>query len=151
MTDHDTIIEAMRDNMALQDEPQVGIFWYDEAEDALFGVSKVNACDLVFNANGLKTISTLHQSWWQKEKDRAASRGQANNRYLCDYALVPRGRIFQWNDGEFNIMAGSWINDHIAGLVIEEFDLTGQPVHVVIDEHWELGHGWGPKGLGYGV
>jgi hypothetical protein len=131
--EHDNVIQAMADQMAFQDEPKVGIFWYDTESDSLFGVSKVNASDLSFNSTGLKTISILHKSWWQKEKNRALSRGGAGNRYLRDYTLVPRGRIFQRGGGEFNIMAGSWINEHIAGMVIDEFDLAGQKVEVVID------------------
>jgi hypothetical protein len=39
-------------------------------------------------------------------------------------------------------MCGSWINEHIIDLIIEEFDLQKQKIETIIDEHWELGHGW---------
>jgi hypothetical protein len=45
-------------------------------------------------------------------------------------------------DGTFRLNCGSWINEHIVDLVIEEFDLQNQPLKVEIDTHWELGNGW---------
>jgi hypothetical protein len=136
------VIEAMSDNFDFQDEPKVGIFWYDEKNDELFGVSKINAGDLRFNSNGLKTISVLHKAWWQKEKNKALSKGKDPGIFKRDYTQIPRGRIFETKNGLFQLMCGSWINDHVADLVKEEFDLQNAPFEVNIDEHWEIGHGW---------
>ena len=72
--EHFAVMSTMAEYLSSQDEPKVGIFWYDEIKDELFGVSKVNSIDIKFNINGLKTISTLHKTWWQKEKNRALSK-----------------------------------------------------------------------------
>ncbi|MFP3089526.1 hypothetical protein LQZ21_04275 [Treponema sp. TIM-1] len=136
------VMKAMSDNFDAQDEPKVGIFWYDKETDELFGVSKVNADDLQFNSNGIKTISALHQSWWQKQKNRAISKGKAPGIFAKDYTLIPRGRIFQQKDGSFQLMCGSWINESVIELVKDEFDLNNVEFEVKIDPHWEIGHGW---------
>ena len=136
------VMQSMADNFETQDDPKVGIFWYDSNRDELFGVSKVNAGDLRFNTNGLKTISTLHKSWWQKQKNRAVSKNEDPGIFAKDYTQIPRGIIFQKKDGGFQLMCGSWMNDHIEDLVKDEFDLQNVPLERTIDIHWELGHGW---------
>ena len=136
------VMKTMSDNIANQDEPKVGIFWYNEDTDELFGINKIEASDLQFNYNGLKTIKTLHKSLWQKEKNKAVSKGKDPGIFIKDYTQVPRGRIFQRKDGIFQLMCGSWINEHIIDLVKEEFDLNTVKIEIKIDEHWEIGHGW---------
>ena len=140
--EHFAAMSTMAEYLTSQDEPKVGIFWYDEGKDELFGVSKVEASSMQFNSNGLKTIKTLHKTWWQKEKNRALSRGKDPGIYKKDYTLVPRGRIFQREDGVYQLMCGSWINESIVDMVKYEFDLQDVPFELKIDEHWELGHGW---------
>jgi hypothetical protein len=136
------VIKTMADTFEAQDDPKVGIFWYDADRDELFGVSKINAGDLRFNGNGLKTISTLHKSWWQKQKNRALSQKKDPGIFAKDYTQIPRGRIFQKKDGPFQLMCGTWMNDHIEELVKDEFDLQNVPFERMIDIHWEIGHGW---------
>ena len=140
--EHQNVMKSMSDNFDYQDEPKVGIFWYDEETNELFGVSKINAADLQFNSNGLKTISTLHKSWWQKQKNRAISKGNDPGIFQKDYTQIPRGRIFQRKDGVFQLMCGSWMNSQIEDLVKDEFDLNEVLYEKIIDEHWEIGHGW---------
>ena len=142
------VMKTMSDNFEHQDEPKVGIFWYDEEKDELFGVSKIEASDLQFNINDLKTIKTLHKTWWQKQKNKAISKGEDPGIFKKEYTLVPRGRIFQRKDGVFQLMCGSWINDHIESLVKDEFDLQNVLFEKIVDEHWEIGHGWSEE---YGV
>jgi hypothetical protein len=136
------VMKSMSDNFDVQDKPKVGIFWYDANAGELFGISKVNADDLRFNSNGLKTISVLHKSWWQKQKNRAVSKGKDPGIFAKDYTQIPRGRIFQRKDGVFQLMCGSWMNDRIEELVKDEFDLYNVPFERTIDIHWEIGHGW---------
>ena len=146
MSEHEQqiVMKSMADNFEHQDEPKVGIFWYNDKTDELFGVSKVNANDLKFNSNGLKTISILHKSWWQKEKNKAISKGKDPGIFGKDYTLIPRGRIFQREeDGVFQLMCGKWINDYIEDLVKDEFDLHNVSFERIINTHWEIGHGWG--------
>ncbi|WP_461247609.1 hypothetical protein [Treponema sp. R6D11] len=136
------VMECMSDNFDSQENPEVGIFWYDEKKDALFGVSKSFADELQFNSNGLKTVRILHQQWWQKEKNKRLSKGEDLDIFNVDYTQIPRGRVFQRKDGTFQLMCGSWITEHIEKLVKEEFNLQNVPFEVKIDEHWEIGHGW---------
>ena len=140
--EREVVIKTMSDNFAYQDEPKVGIFWYLKDTDELFGISKIEASELQFNDNGLKTIKTLHKSWWQKQKNKAVSAGKNPGIFTNDYTQVPRGRIFQRNDGIFQLMCGSWIDDHIVDLIKDEFDLQNVQFEIIIDKHWEIGHGW---------
>jgi hypothetical protein len=139
------MMQLMADNFEFQEEPKLGIFWYDEANDTLLGVVKIEAIDVPFSSElaERKTIRSLHKSWWQKQKMRYRAGRENNKIFEKEYTKIPRGRIFQRKtDNVFEIMCGSWINEHILELVIEEFDLQKQAVETVIDEHWELGHGW---------
>jgi hypothetical protein len=141
------IINSMSDNFTSQDDPKVGIFWYLPEKDELFGVSKVNAQELQFNSNGIKTISVLHKSWWQKQKNRLISKKKDPGIFIKDYTDIPRGRVFQRKEGTFQLMCGSWITDDIVEMVKEEFDLQNVPFERIIDEHWEIGHGWSEEYL----
>ncbi|MDR2835844.1 MAG: hypothetical protein LBV69_06575 [Bacteroidales bacterium] len=42
------MIQLMIDNFDFQDEPKLGIFWYDEYKDQLMGVTKIEAMDVPF-------------------------------------------------------------------------------------------------------
>lgn len=136
------VMETMTNNFNHQDEPKVGIFWYNENDDELFGISKIGINEIQFNLKGLKTIGILHKSWWIKQQMRAKAKNQNDSVFLQDYTQVPRGRIFMTKEGLFQLMCGSWINEHIINLVKDEFDLKNVPFEVRIDEHWEIGHGW---------
>ena len=140
--EREAVMKTMVENFDYQDEPKVGIFWYDENNDKLFGVTKIEASEIQFNFNGFKTIKTLHKTWWQREKNRCLSKGEDIGIFNIDYTQVPRGRIFQDKNGTFQLMCGSWINEHIIDLVKEEFDLQNVLLEVNKDEHWEIGHGW---------
>jgi hypothetical protein len=59
-----TVMKTMADNLEYQDEPKVGIFWYDEKTDSFFEVNKSFAEELQYNSNGIKTVRTLHKQWW---------------------------------------------------------------------------------------
>ena len=140
--ERNAVMKTMFDSFDLQDEPKVGIFWYDENSDELFGVSKIEASELELNVNGLKTIKTLHKSWWQKQKNRALSKGKDPGIFTKDYTQIKRGRIFQTKEGVFQLMCGSWISEHIVDLVKDEFDLQNAKFEIKVDSHWEIGHGW---------
>ena len=152
MTDQErkNVISAMSDNFDKQDKPKVGIFWYNCENNELFGVSKINAEELMFNNNGLKTIGLLHKDWWKKERDKLFYRKKPLGIYGTDYTQIPRGRIFQREkDGVFQLMCGNWITDEIENLVKLEFDLNNVPFERVIDTHWDLGHGWSEEYTNY--
>ena len=137
----------MSENFEIQEDPKVGIFWYDETGDELFGVTAVNAGELVFNNHGMKTVGTLHKTWWKKQQERAKAKNQLASIFMKDYTQIPRGRVFQRKDGTFELFCGSWINEHIVELVKDEFNLQTVPLEVKNDTHWEIGHGWSEEYL----
>ncbi|MDR0551343.1 MAG: hypothetical protein LBG72_04925 [Spirochaetaceae bacterium] len=137
------IENVMMEYAELEEEPKLGIFWYDDKEKRLFGVTKQEACDINFSGSqNLKTVRSLHKTWWNRQR-QLLLQGKINDKvYYRDYTLVPRGMIFQDRQGKFFVMCGSWMNDEILSLVKNEFFLDNVELEVVIDEHWELGHGW---------
>lgn len=137
-------IESMIDSMDEQDDPYVGIFWYDEKNDELFGVDKQPASDRKFYQSNqfgqkVKTGRKLHETIWKKEFMRKRDR-----RFRGDYTQVPRGRVFQFEDGSFVVFTGDWINryPHVKSLILDEFDLPEDMTSFKTDVHWQLGHGW---------
>ena len=141
------VMASMSDNFESQEDPKVGIFWYDENNDELFGVTAVNAGELNFNSNGIKTIGTLHKTWWKKQQEKAKAKKQNAGVFASDYTQIPRGRVFQRENGAFELMCGSWINEHIVELVKDDFNLWNVSLEVKVDVHWEIGHGWSEEYL----
>ena len=124
------------------DNPEVGIFWYDEENGQLFEVHSIPAMSLRDNEY---TFSKLHKTIWQKLRQKTLF-AQKNNKpynqiYLNDYTKIPRGRVF-FKDNIFYVFVGSWITDDIKELIIDEFNLRNVEVIFKIDKHWEIGHGW---------
>ena len=142
-------METMSNNFDIQNNPEVGIFWYDETEDELFGVNKAFASELRFNANGYKNLGILHKDWWGKQQNKLLRRKKPMGMLGQDYTKVPRGRIWEkktCKDTIFQMMCGKWIEDygreHIESIVRDEFNLQNVPFEIVVDTHWDIGHGW---------
>jgi len=137
------VITMMADNFGAQEFPKVGFFWFDVAENELFGVVTTLAKDIPFNMRGKKTVGMLHKNYWYKESKRAAASGRPS-RFTGDYTLIPRGRIFEIEGKGFEVLTGSWIDEYplAKDLIVEEFDLQDVHVEFVHDEHWDIGHGW---------
>lgn len=136
--------QIMKENAALQDDPYVGIFWYDPKKNELFGVKSVLAEDVPFKLTDLfdrkaKTCTPLHEKVWRKEHYRGN-----DPRFNYDYTKVPRGRVFEVEDEGFYVMVGSWIEKYPQAkeLILDEFELPEDNTTFKIDIHWELGHGW---------
>ncbi|MCL2514012.1 MAG: hypothetical protein FWF08_08930 [Oscillospiraceae bacterium] len=141
--EYDILMQSMRDNFDIQDEPKVGIFWYDPKRDELFGVYKMGISETDFNHQGRKTISTLHRKIWETEQRKANAAGKADTVWQGDYTDMPRGRVFQYPSGEMAVMVGSWIDEYtnLCRMIMIEFDLPENTVFMV-GKHWEIGHGW---------
>lgn len=148
----DPMINAFREIMAQsideQDDPYVGMFWYDTEKQELFGVRSALAQDRPFTQCNLfnkkaKTCSPLHEAVWKKEFHR-----KKDPRFFGDYTKVPRGRVFEVEDQGFVVCTGSWINDfpEAKDEILFEFQLP-ENTQFVIDQHWELGHGWSETDL----
>lgn len=139
------VIESMAKNLGEQDKPMVGIFWYDNIEEELFGVDSAFADELSFDSNGKKTTKQLHKDFWAKQHKKAKHSKNINKIFLFDdYTKIPRGRVFQYSDGSFHIMCGDWIEDYpeAIDMIKDEFNL--QDVDLIINKnyHWNIGHGW---------
>ena len=136
-------IEVMVDNMQYQDDPMVGIFWYDANNDELFGIKSTYAEDAKwYNSNQfntkIRTETMLHKTKWQKEVFRKKDR-----RFLGDYTQVPRGRVFEFEHDGFKVYTGSWIDIYpqVKAMIIDEFQLP-YSTQFVQDPHWDIGKGW---------
>lgn len=138
--------QIMADNAELQDEPYVGIFWYDVNNQELFGVYQVPADEAEYKsrpglfANRAKTCRPLHEKIWRK----ARYKKNPDPRFNRDYTQVPRGRVFEVENEGFVVYVGSWIKEYpeAKDLIIDEFELPEDNTKFKIDTHWDLGHGW---------
>lgn len=124
-------VEAPMREFKIEENPSVGIFWYDSASHSLFGVRKQEvtpsqietaACD------GLPFIiyPETNEEVWQQEK------------FPGEYARTPRGRV-SWVVNRFVVLVGSWaspIEDELTVLLQAEFSLPS--LELVFDEHWDV-------------
>ena len=144
--EHQGLVNAMACFMD-NGKPKVGIFCYDMVNGSLFGVEKIDAEQAVF-VNGKATIGKLHKTYWQKQHHRAESKGDTSSIFYSEhnYTMIPRGRIFLDEATErFYVCVGHWLNDidqeHFREVLEDEFNLP-EDFELVIDHHWDLGHGW---------
>lgn len=145
-SEHKQLIDAMSPFLD-NGRPKLGIFWYDAANQSLFGIEKIDADQAPF-VNGRATVSKLHKTYWQKQHHRAEAKGDTASIFFKEhnYTLIPRGQIFlDEATDRFYVCVGSWLNDidseRLHELIEDEFNL---PVdfEFVQDYHWDLGHGW---------
>lgn len=141
--DTEAAMDAMFENEQYQDDPEVGIFWYDVNRNDLFGVNKSFASDIDWYHSKqwdsyVKTDKHLHKNVWKKESYRNKDR-----RFSGNYVLVPRGRVFEFKGRGLVVFIGDWIDDYPEAreVIIDEFNLPSD-VEFVKDIHWDLGHGW---------
>jgi hypothetical protein len=138
--------QMMKEFNDTQNEPEVGIFWYDVEDNELFGVVSETASTLkpyfsdMFNANAI-TTNKLHYAIWQKNANKCR-----DDRFQNDYTKVPRGRVFEVENEGFIVCVGHWINDYpeAKDVILDEFNLP-EDTEFLIDSHWDLGRGWSDK------
>lgn len=142
--DHNLQIESMK---AFEEQlPCVGIFWYDTADNSLFGVRKQELSPKEVEEAADKGIPFinyphLHRQVWAKEYYRAVAKHE-DTKFLGDYTKIPRGRV-AWNIDKFIVLVGKWaepIQDKLYTLIENEFSLPY--FEFVYDRHWDIGHGW---------
>ena len=149
--EHNDVINLMKGFMD-NEKPKVGIFWYNYADNTLFGVEKGDA-ELYTDQGNIITYPKLHKTYWQKQHHRAVAKNEENSIFYKEhnYTLIPRGRIFLEGD-VFYVNVGSWINGEVNGLncidkdklrelIVDEFNLPDDFIFRV-DHHWDIGHGW---------
>lgn len=137
-------MELMLSNDSVQDDAYVGCFWYDKNRKELFGVNKTLHTDVPYYYStqfdrNVRTGRALHKNIWEKEFYR-----KKDKRFLGNYTLVPRGRVFEFDGIGFIVFCGTWINDNpeAKAEIIDEFQLPEDKTEFVIDPHWNIGHGW---------
>jgi len=145
----DEAMRLMESNRGKDDEPKVGIFWYDPRKNDLFGVRSHRVSDYV-KANsrsefGSISCSEMHEDVWKKEFHRQKYKNGGIGPFTGAYEMVPRGRIFyNPEDDEFTIAVGSWIEQYPQAVVLieEEFNLKDTKHEVKTAHHWDIGQRW---------
>ena len=150
--EHKDLVDAMKGFLD-DGKPQLGIFWYDAQVGTLFGVEKADAEKMPF-INGKATINKLHKTYWQKQHHRAVAKGKTDSVFFQEhnYTMIPRGRVFlDEKTDKFYVCVGHWITEDVDGKKIDverfketledEFNLP-EDFDLVVDVHWDLGHGW---------
>lgn len=141
-------MDVMSSNLETQDNPKVGIFWYDIRTKSLFGVVAVDK-DSFAKPNvggGLISCYELHKTVWKKGFNKQKFKNNGIGPFVGDYKDTPRGRIFyNPKNDQFIINVGSWIKEHTECIdeILDEFDLNNQNYSIEIAPHWEIGCGWG--------
>jgi hypothetical protein len=143
------LMETMRANGNSQNNPKVGMFWYNPERNRLAGVHSAYASELPFNAKGRKTMQVLHHTAWPDIREDAIANGSNDAIWREeDYTLVPRGRIFQIqlsdsSEEYFEIHIGSWLNEYpdVPALILKAFNLGQAKCDFIQSEHWDIGRG----------
>ena len=112
--DYASVMALMAANRGKDSEPKVGLFWYNRANNSLFGVvshrlsdySQANASD------GRITCSEMHEDVWKKEFKKQKYHNDGIGPFLGAYQDKPRGRVF-YNiiTDTFEVAVGKWLND----------------------------------------
>ena len=148
--EHDEMILQMSENLH-NENPKVGIFWYNASINELFGVVKYDPLDKekCSSSNRGYTCKILHKQYWAKEFRRLKFKEKKTNAfpYIGAYENKPRGRVFWDNENNiYKIVVGNWINKdenyRAIDIVAKEFDFDKEDFEVIIDDHWDIGSGW---------
>lgn len=142
-------MNLMASNRGKDDEPKVGIFWYDPRKDDLFGVRSHRVSDyLKPNSRsefGSVSCSEMHEDVWKKEYHRQKYKNGGIGPFTGAYEMTPRGRIFYNPETDvFTIAVGSWIEQHpqAVELIVDEFNLRQSRYEVKTAHHWDIGQKW---------
>ena len=138
------LLETMMNNLENDGEPMLGFFWYDPIRKELFGVHAIvpdgNFSQSEFFPLKVRTDKYFHRSFYTS----AIKKPTCDRRFkLSDYKMIPRGRIFQLEDGSFKIAVGNWAKSYpeLENLVISEFNLPIDKTELFFDKHWDIGQG----------
>ena len=142
-------MNLMASNRGKDDEPKVGIFWYDPRKGDLFGVRSHRVSDyLKPNSRsefGSVSCSEMHEDVWKKEYHRQKYKNGGIGPFTGAYEMTPRGRIFYNPETDvFTIAVGSWIEQYpqAVELIVDEFNLRQSRYEVKTAHHWDIGQKW---------
>ena len=145
--DYAASIRLMEANRKHEDDPKVGIFWYNVTWHELFGVvarslmgfSKANASE------GRITCPEMHEAVWRKEYNRQKHHGDGSGPFIGPYENKPRGRVFYLiAEDRFVVAVGKWLEEHPEAkeLILAEFDLPADKTTFEYAIHWDIGQTW---------
>lgn len=145
--DYDSVMSLMASNRGKDSEPKVGIFWYNRANDSLFGVVSHRLSDYTkANASeGRITCSEMHEDVWKKEFRKQKYHNNGQGPYIGAYQDKPRGRVFyNINTDIFEVAVGKWLEEypHAYQLILEEFNLPEDKTKPMYAIHWDIGMSW---------
>jgi len=137
----------MEANRGKGETPKVGIFWYSEGRNELFGVvshpvddySRANA------SNGRITCSELHEDVWKKEYYKQRYKSEGTGLFIGAYQDKPRGRVFYHiDDDTFEVACGKWLQQypHVYDMILREFNLPPERTTAKYAIHWDIGQSW---------
>ena len=146
-TEYRNVLAQMEANRGKGGIPKVGIFWYSEGRDELFGIvshpvddySRANASD------GRITCSELHEDVWKKEYYRQRYKSDGTGLFIGQYQDKPRGRVFYNIDNDtFEVACGKWLQQypHVYDMILKEFDLPPERTSAKYAIHWDIGQSW---------
>ena len=145
--DYASVMALMAANRGKDSEPKVGLFWYNRANNSLFGVvshrlsdySQANASD------GRITCSEMHEDVWKKEFKKQKYHNDGIGPFLGAYQDKPRGRVlYNIITDTFEVAVGKWLNDFPQAyqLILEEFNLPPEQTKPLYAVHWDIGMSW---------
>ena len=145
--DYASVMSLMAANRGKDSEPKVGLFWYNRADNTLFGVVSHRLSDYTkANAsNGRITCSEMHEDVWKKEFRRQKYHNNGHGPYIGAYQDKPRGRVFyNMNTDTFEVAVGKWIEEFPQAyqVILEEFDLPTDRTQPMYAIHWDIGMSW---------
>lgn len=145
--DYASVMSLMAANRGKDSEPKVGLFWYNRADNTLFGVVSHRLSDYTkANAsNGRITCSEMHEDVWKKEFRRQKYQNNGHGPYIGAYQDKPRGRVFyNMNTDTFEVAVGKWLEEFPQAyqVILEEFDLPPDRTQPMYAIHWDIGMSW---------
>lgn len=145
--EYKSVMDLMASNRGKDKEPKVGIFWYNKAKQALFGVVSHRISDYTkANASGGRiTCSEMHEDVWKKEFYKQRYEKEGKGPFIGAYQDKPRGRIFyNINNDTYEVAVGKWLEEfpEAYNLILKEFDLPPQKTTAKYAVHWDIGMSW---------
>ncbi len=142
-----SVIALMSANRGKDNEPKVGIFWYNRANNELFGVvsHKVSDYTRANASDGRITCSEMHEDVWKREFRKQKYHGKGTGPFIGAYQDKPRGRVFyNMNTDTYEVAVGKWLEDYPQAydLILEEFNLPKERTAPKYAIHRDIGMSW---------
>ena len=134
--EHRRTMETMESFFDIQDNPKVGVFFYDTNLKVLYGVVALLLESLINNQEGLVTVRTSHREIWEMGVRKQNEKYDGEGPFKGDFKDTLRGYVtYNTCMDVFEIHVEDWFKKYPAVLneIIEEFDLSGCNIQTIID------------------